>query len=556
LVNLEAPFGRLAAIAPDGSSTVLPLGAWPSEQRLGLKLRGSTEIVPIPDTDGAQDVGFSPDGLWITYRIGRDLFRRALAGGGAERLAGDADQMGISWLEDGTILYRPVTETGLIPRVARIPAEGGAPLQVIELSGTHAGFPIWTPGLPGGGAALVVHCGIAVTCAADTISLYALDLTDGSLVEVMAGIMRAWYLPDLAHLIVVRADGAVLAIPFDLGTLRPEGSAVPLFEGVRLGGSQADMVLGGDGTVLYVEGEATAFGLAELVLVDRAGTERPLDAALPTRGYTSLALSPDHRRLALSIESVLSSEIWVKELPEGPLTRVTEHASVTRWPTWSADGSTITYINNQGGTPHVRGIRADGGSTVETVLQRDLPVLEAVHAPDMRGLYFREGAAIGETRVGYLDLTTGNATATPATPGAWEGAIALSPDGGWLAYASNRPTLEVFVRRAGDDGPRTQVSISGGVNPVWAHNGRELFYREPASGAMMVAGYTLDPEFRVVSRTRLFDARAYRSAAEYHGSFDVTSDDQSFVMMRSTTGDTRIVMITNWLGELRGRLRR
>ena len=77
--GLEAEFGRYAAIAPDGSSMILPVGG-----QLALKMRGSTEITPIPGTEGGRDVVYSPDGEWIALCRGSGAFqaahRRGLSG--------------------------------------------------------------------------------------------------------------------------------------------------------------------------------------------------------------------------------------------------------------------------------------------------------------------------------------------------------------------------------------------------------------------------------------------------------------------------------------------
>ncbi len=55
----------------------------------------------------------------------------------------------------------------------------------------------------------------------------------------------------------------------------------------------------------------------------------------------------------------------------------------------------------------------------------------------------------------------------------------MSPDGRWLAYASNESgQYEVYVRPFPNtnDG-KWLVSTDGGEEPVWAHSGRELFYK-------------------------------------------------------------------------------
>jgi hypothetical protein len=96
------------------------------------------------------------------------------------------------------------------------------------------------------------------------------------------------------------------------------------------------------------------------------------------------------------------------------------------------------------------------------------------------------------------------------------------------------------------------VSINGGSEPKWGHNGHELFYREPVSGALIAATCTTETDFSVQSRQRLFDASPY-IARWAPRTYDVTKDDQRFVFMRPAAGGARLVLIENWLEELRER---
>ena len=80
---------------------------------------------------------------------------------------------------------------------------------------------------------------------------------------------------------------------------------------------------------------------------------------------------------------------------------------------------------------------------------------------------------------------------------------ALSPDGHWLAYQSDQTgQMEVYVQSYPVPGARVPVSLQGGSEPAWAHNGRELFYR--SGDSLMVASVTQSPTFAVAGRRRLF----------------------------------------------------
>jgi serine/threonine-protein kinase len=163
--------------------------------------------------------------------------------------------------------------------------------------------------------------------------------------------------------------------------------------------------------------------------------------------------------------------------------------------------------------------------------------------------------------MGFLDLETGEVNDALLASRFNERAIALSPDGRRLAYVSDVTGRdEVFVRPFPDTGSgQRQVSRNGGIEPVWAHNGTELFYREGPSGSMMVATYTALPTFEVTNREALFDASAYHAGEglSWH-SYDVANDDRRFVMIRGVQGDEgdpgRLIVVRNWFTELGERL--
>ena len=98
-----------------------------------------------------------------------------------------------------------------------------------------------------------------------------------------------------------------------------------------------------------------------------------------------------------------------------------------------------------------------------------------------------------------------------------------------------------------------QVSLSGGFTPVWAHNGRELFYLD---GTRAMVAVTVQPgsTFTVVGQRVLFPAMAYSFAGGYP-TYDVTPDDKRFVMIRSVaaTAETEMVLIQHWAEDLKRR---
>lgn len=129
----------------------------------------------------------------------------------------------------------------------------------------------------------------------------------------------------------------------------------------------------------------------------------------------------------------------------------------------------------------------------------------------------------------------------------------------WLAYSSNETGREeVFVRPFPDvESGRAQVSTNGGSNPLWAHNGNELFYFE-GGRRLLAARFTTEPGFRVVEREPLFDLGAEYVLGDGGADFyDIAPDDQRFLIGRlvGATADAELpkyVVVENFFEELRG----
>ena len=138
----------------------------------------------------------------------------------------------------------------------------------------------------------------------------------------------------------------------------------------------------------------------------------------------------------------------------------------------------------------------------------------------------------------------------------------VSPDGRYLAYESNQSgRAEVYVQPFPASGRRELVSIDGGVQPVWARNGRELFYRVSQGPGrtmrMMVVDVTLGDTFTAGKPRMLWEAMSVRYPAGTGGrAYDVAPDGQRFLMIQqgdpvSQSPITHVVLVQNWLEELK-----
>jgi dipeptidyl aminopeptidase/acylaminoacyl peptidase len=133
---------------------------------------------------------------------------------------------------------------------------------------------------------------------------------------------------------------------------------------------------------------------------------------------------------------------------------------------------------------------------------------------------------------------------------------ALSPDGRWIAYGSTATNRsEIYVRPfPGAHRARWQVSRNGGTEPVWSPDGRELFYRN-GQGFLVSAQVEAGPAFRVTAERPLFRARDFISDSR-HRSYAVSPDGRYFYFINVLpTRPSQIVLITNWIEELKEKLR-
>jgi eukaryotic-like serine/threonine-protein kinase len=120
----------------------------------------------------------------------------------------------------------------------------------------------------------------------------------------------------------------------------------------------------------------------------------------------------------------------------------------------------------------------------------------------------------------------------------------FSPDGRWVAYVSNESgQLEILVAPYPRLEEKIPISSAGGTSPVWARDGRELFYRQ----GLAVIGVPIDwsQGFRAGQARKLFDGSEYVGAGN-DLSFDVDAKGR-FLMARllDLSASRQLVVVQN-----------
>ena len=530
----------LTAISPDGSRIV-----YPTEEGLLLRPVSELQATPIAGTGRggsgrrAFNPFFSPDGEWVAYYQQGGQLRKVAVSGGAPVTLCEIDQpYGASWGTDDTILYGQGPDG-----IWQVPGTGGTPEQVIAVEdGTEAYGPQMLPG----GEAVLYTLGTGPGQWEDA-QIVVEHVATGERTVLIDGGRDGRYLPT-GHLVYV-LNGVLFAVPFDPKARAVTGGPVSLVEGIRNaagGRGAAQFSVADSGALVYVPGSGG--GDYSLAWVSRTGEEAPTLA--PLRNYADVRVSPDGSRLAVEIRGDGNTDVWIWHLEQGPLTRLTFDEAVDDVPLWTPDSSRVVFRSSRDGG----GLfwkAADGSGEVERLW-------ESADQPRPFG-WSSEGRIVFDQEPGDIGVLThdGDSTVEMLLETEFrEIVFALSPDGRWIAYQSDESgAVEIYVRPFPevDDG-RWQVSTSGGFDPVWSPDGRELYFS--SFGRMMVASVEPGETFSAGSPVELF--RNYVTADAIRG-FDVAPDGERFLMRidqraEITEGRQGLIFVLNWFSELQARV--
>ena len=464
------------ALSPDGRHLVYPADRNGVRQLLHRSM-DQLEAVPIRGTDGASAPFFSPNGEWVGFFIADSLKKVLLAGGPPISLTPAGIRYGASWNVDGTILFM----SSAAPGIMRVSQAGGdaQPVTIAPAGLEHR----WVDSLPdGGGLLFTLWSGTLDTA---RIAVQSPDMTEP---RVLADGADPTYVRT-GHIVFAR-ERSLWAMPFDLEQLTVTAEPMPVIEDVQVNpGGLALYAVSDDGSLVYAPDTGAVLPTRELVWVNRNGDEEPV--ASPPRDYRSVSLSPDGTRAAVEIVGN-GRDIWVEELSRGTLTRITSDPGEDTHPLWSPDGQRLLFPSARSGRPELLWKSAEGTGEVDVLIDLD------VTARDPRPFSWTpEGTAVA---VAVQNPNTGVDIGMVSIEGAanWEPLIqtqaserepAISPNGRWLAYASNETgQSEVYLDQFPDLGDRQLVSANGGSVPTWSPSGRELFYlsgSRSAPSAMM-----------------------------------------------------------------------
>jgi Tol biopolymer transport system component len=209
--------------------------------------------------------------------------------------------------------------------------------------------------------------------------------------------------------------------------------------------------------------------------------------SLDENAIANLVLSPDGRRVALNRTVEGNNDVWLIDVGRGVPTRLTFDGSLDSAPILSPDGNQIIFRSTRKGIYDLFQKAASG-----TVEEQPLLVTSENKSPldwshDGRFLLYTTHNPKGASDIWALPMMGEQKPFTVLQSSFDEIAGQFSPDGRWLAYASNESgRYEIYVRTFPEVGGKWQVSAGGGMQPRWRRDGRELFFVAPDTRLMAV----------------------------------------------------------------------
>jgi dipeptidyl aminopeptidase/acylaminoacyl peptidase len=296
------------------------------------------------------------------------------------------------------------------------------------------------------------------------------------------------------------SQGVLAAYPFDAARATVAGEPMPVAQGVGTddGAFHSAFSVSAPGVLAH---RAGAGSRRQLVWVDRTG--KMLGAVGPPdeNAPTNPELAPDGQRVAVGRSVQGNIDVWLMDVGRGVPSRFTFDVAIDNVLVWSPDGSQVVFRSSRKGVNDLFEKPASGTADEQPLLVTSQSKSPLDWSRDGRFLLYSIQDPKTASDLWALPLMGERKPFAVLHSSFDEIEGQFSPDGRWLAYASNESgRYEIYIRTFPEAGGKWQVSAAGGLQPRWRHDGRELFYVAPDTRLMAVP-------IRLVPDTDSLDAR-------------------------------------------------
>jgi serine/threonine-protein kinase len=515
------------AISPDGKNIVYGITA-KGISKLYLRKIDRFTATPIDGTEGAQGPFFSPNGRELCFWADAKLKKVLLDGGQPQMICDVENYWGGTWGNDGTIIFQDSV-------LKRVLSTGGIPEPLVTSdSNKVTSYSYRAPELlPGSKAVLYFN----------ERDICILNLGTGESKSLLAEGTFPRYSPT-DHIVFSRG-GSIWAVPFNLERLKISGQEVLIQDGIY---DSLEFRFSTNGTLIYIP-EIAGSATRKLVLADRNGVETILTDI--RRYYRIVRFSPDGESIIFELEN--EPNIWIHDVVRNTQNLFTATGSKIWVPSWTPDGNWITYSSNRSGVANIYLQGADGLGEVKQLFASEYSQYGDSWSDDGTLFAFSESHPI--TNRDIWIYTTRDSIASPFLNQQYqEHSPAISPDGDWVAYVSNKTGRdEVYLTPYPGPVRPEPVSSQGGLAPIWAPNGRELFYRE--GNRMMVVSVETKPSLTLGRPNLMFVSNYIHNPWDWIPYYDIHPDGKHFLMVKSDEKElSQINIVTNWFEELKDKM--
>jgi serine/threonine-protein kinase len=470
MARWNVDLGRSLDLAPAGGAEfVLSRDgrrmAFVSDNRLFTRRLDQAVAQELAGTEGAFGPFFSPDATWLGFFTQDKLKKVSIETGEVVTLCDAPAGRGGTWGANDLIIAALTPTAGL----SRIAAAGSTPEPITTLKKgevTHR----WPQLLPGERS--LIFTANTRPFDFDNASIQLLTLADGKTRVLQehgtyGGFVGA---AQQGHLTFLRY-GTLYAVPFDPVRGRIEGAAAPVIEGIVHHSAMgvAQVTLSNEGTLVYKPDPGLDVQWIEPSGSSTITIARTGDDAAP-------AVSNDGERIAF----VHRGDVWVLNLAANTRQRLSSSGDTVS-PVWTPDGRYIIYGTRAG----MDWVRSDGASKAQSLTRTsDIQVPTSV-SPNGRWVITMQVVPGRGTQFDLMVIpiegTVDGLRAGPAQDYLKteydERAAAFSPDGRWIAYASNKTgEFQILLRTFPDTQREWPVSTDGGLWPHWTPKGDQLIF--------------------------------------------------------------------------------
>jgi len=518
---LSSP-ARDVAVAPNGHSVAV-VGYLESARKNALWIYelGSPGARSLPGTEGADYPFWSADGRSLGFFADAKLKKLEVSGGPVQTVCDAPMARGGTWNKDGVIVFTPHVRGGLF----QVLASGGTPTSISNPDASRGETSHrWPMFLPDGKHYLYLAANFAGQKGVDAIFVGSLDSKEKTFV-VEASANAAYAAP--GYLLFYR-DKTLLAQRFDLKRFSLTGEPAIIVSDIQYLPQVKQAAFAASDSGLLAAQSGAGVTRSQPVWFDRKGNE--LGVVGTPDVYGNVSIAPNGKSVAVDkteIGSENNIDIWTYELDRDRAKRFSFGPGLTLAPIWSPDSSLLVYAANRQLVTQVLYMKnADGTQDEKRLLQDD----KGGTAPndwsrDGKYILYSTGSELWLVTVPELKSSLFLKGPSVLRNGQF------SPDGKWVAYASNETgKWEIFVTSFPDAHGKWQVSMGGGEQPRWRGDGKELFYLS-SDGKVMAAPVVTGAKFDAGTPVVLFQATPRQPVVS--GDlfvYDVSRDGQRFLI--------------------------